>query len=135
MADSDPAPRREPSDGKGLRPDDDVPEVDRLEADTSETHAPEINLPREPAADSPVRPDWDRGFSLAQLFWLLVVVSVLLAVLRCFSPQIAAGLAGLAVLVGLVGMSMGDPPAIVRVTWWTVLAIYLAAAGVAVVRG
>ena len=93
-----------------------------------------------PAADGPrpdadARPDWDRGYSLAQLFVLLVVVSVLLAVIRLFSPQIAAGLAGLAVLVGLVVMSVGDPPAIVRLAWWTMLAIYLMAAAVAVVRG
>jgi hypothetical protein len=89
----------------------------------------------EPLPGTSSRPDWNRGFSLAQLFLLFVVVSVFLAVIRCFSPHIAAGLAGLAVLVGLVVMSLGDPPAIVQLTWWALLAVYLMAAGMAVLRG
>jgi hypothetical protein len=90
--------------------------------------------PTDPIAGD-ARPNRDRGFSLAQLFLLVVVVSVFLAVIRCFSAHIAAGLAGLAVLVGLVLMSLGDPPVIVQLTWWALLAVYLMAAGLAVLRG
>ena len=69
------------------------------------------------------------------MFVLLLVVSVLLAVMRLFSPQIAAGAAGFAVLVGLAFMSLTDPPAIVRLAWWVMLGVYLMAAAFAVVRG
>ncbi len=97
--------------------------------------APEEPTASGTAGEREAPPDWDRGYSLAQLFVLLVVVSALLAVLRMFSPQIAAGVAGLVVLAGLVFMSLTDPPAIIRLAWWVLLGVYLLAAAFAVARG
>jgi hypothetical protein len=80
-------------------------------------------------------PNWERRFSLKQLLWLMTILAVVLGIMRWFSPPAAAGLAGLVVLIGLAGMSLSDPPIIVWLAWWALLAIYLGAAAIAVKSG
>ena len=81
--------------------------------------------------DRAPEPDWDRGVSLRQLFASMAIVGMLLAVLRLFPPAIAAGVAGLMVLVGLLFTSLDSQPAIVSWIWWMLLSIYLLAASYA----
>lgn len=65
-------------------------------------------------------------FSLGQMLLLAAVVSFVLSILNLLPPQYAAGVAGLGALVSLIVISVLKPAqAIVHVTWWAMLLVYL----------
>ena len=78
-------------------------------------------------------------FTLAELFWLVTGVALVLGILGCipggFSAEALAGLSGLGVLVSLYVLAVVQPERpIIRVAWWLLLVAYALSSLVAVVR-
>lgn len=77
-------------------------------------------------------PDAQR-FSLWGLLGIVTAASLVLAIGSYFPKPIFAGAVGIATLVTMVALSaMKNPPAVLRVAWWTLLLIYLMAIGSAI---
>jgi len=78
-------------------------------------------------------------FTLADLFWLITGVAILLGLLGCvpggFSAEALAGMAGVGLLVSLFVLAIVQPSRpIIRLAWWVMLGFYVLASLVAVVR-
>jgi hypothetical protein len=74
-------------------------------------------------------------FSLGELLMVLVLSAVALGSLQLLPPEEAAGLAGLVALVSLVVLLLVPRPwPGLFLAWWTVLAVYVVTAVVAVLR-
>ncbi len=70
----------------------------------------------------------ERSFSLIGLFVLVTLASTVLALGSYLPREIFAGVTGLATLASMVVLSLFNaPPLVVRLAWWLLLAIYLAA--------
>ena len=78
-------------------------------------------------------------FTLAELFWLVTGVAIVLGIVCSipggFSAEALAGMAGLGLLVSLVVLVVVQPTRpILRIAWWVLLVFYGLASLVAVVR-
>lgn len=81
----------------------------------------------------PGKAEEEQRFSLAGLFALVTLASIVLAMGSYLPPAIFAGAAGAATLVGMFVLSLlRTPPLVVQLGWWLLLAIYLLAIGRAV---
>lgn len=75
-------------------------------------------------------------FSLAQMLFVVTVVSVLLGLVRMFPVASAAGVMAALVLLGTVWLSLAaQPPAWAWLAWGVTLAMYLLWAAVAMLGG
>ena len=105
--------------------DDEYPlsPLDPERAEHSSSFAP-VDLDELMESARPAQPSFQ--FSMAEMFLLVAVVSIVLGLLNCFPPQYAAGLAGLGALVSMLVIAILKPTRpIVYVAWWVVLGIYL----------
>lgn len=86
-------------------------------------------------------PEPARTFTLAQLLGVITLIAVGLAVMRFLGPEIAAGLSGVLVILGLVAFSIAGPPGgtpearTLVVVWCMLLGLYLLACTVAIGSG
>ena len=116
-----------------------VPSSPELSCETLAPHKPQGNGSGDPLDDlvavasghPPAEAKGERtddvgGFTLKQLLVLMTVMSVVLALTRLLPRSVAAFVLGLVALFGLVTVhDTRSRPAIVRLAWWLLLAIYL----------
>lgn len=110
------------------------PEV--LEENVEELeHARKLLAQRAAELDQPHDDPHDSRFSLAWVFVLVTGAALLLAWGRQMRPENFAAVCGVAVLVALALISaLRIRWVVIHVAWWLLLAIYLLASALAVVR-
>jgi hypothetical protein len=120
--DTEPLPENNDSD------ESDELEVYRVGDPDPEAQRPDSVFPVEPGATPPpLRPGEEPfQFSVRELFFLVLLVATMMAVLSPLPLRYAAGLAGIGVLVSLLVITVVQPSRpIVLVAWWVLFFVYL----------